>query len=57
MIILINTQDCIGFNTNFLFIFAEPEEISNSVTAVCSDLFSFMTGQIIRIDGGLSNIR
>lgn len=32
---------------------AEPEEISNSVTAVCSDLFSFMTGQIIRIDGGM----
>ena len=32
---------------------ADPLEISKSVTPISSDLFSFMTGQIIRIDGGM----
>jgi len=40
-------------NQSALLRVAEPVEIANSVTAISSDLFSFMTGQIVRIDGGM----
>ena len=40
-------------NQSALLRVAEPGEIANSVTAISSDLFSFMTGQIVRIDGGM----
>lgn len=32
---------------------AAPEEIAKSIIAICSDYFSYMTGQILRIDGGI----
>ena len=32
---------------------AAPEEIAKSIVAICSDHFSYMTGQILRIDGGI----
>ncbi|NNE93024.1 MAG: SDR family oxidoreductase, partial [Verrucomicrobiales bacterium] len=32
--------------------FAEPEEISNVILFLCSDLASYMTGQTIHVNGG-----
>ena len=34
--------------------FADPEEVANTVAALCSDDFSYLTGQTIVLDGGLS---
>ena len=34
--------------------FANPEEVANAVAALCSDDFSYLTGQTIVLDGGLS---
>lgn len=34
--------------------FASPEEVANTVAALCSDDFSYLTGQTIVLDGGLS---
>lgn len=34
--------------------FANPEEVANTVAALCSDDFSYLTGQTIVLDGGLS---
>ena len=34
--------------------FANPQEVANTVAALCSDDFSYLTGQTIVLDGGLS---
>lgn len=34
--------------------FADPEEVANTVAALCSGDFSYLTGQTIVLDGGLS---
>ena len=34
--------------------FANPEEVANTVAALCSGDFSYLTGQTIVLDGGLS---
>ena len=34
--------------------FAQVEEIAEMVSAMCSDAFSYVTGQILVVDGGLS---
>ena len=34
--------------------FANPEEVANAVAALCSDDFSYLTGQTMVLDGGLS---
>ena len=34
--------------------FADPQEVANTVAALCSDDFSYLTGQTIVLDGGLS---
>ena len=34
--------------------FANPQEVANTVSALCSDDFSYLTGQTIVLDGGLS---
>ena len=31
----------------------QPNEIANTVLILSSDLSSFMTGQVIRVDGGM----
>ena len=31
---------------------AEPDEISNVITFLCSDNSSFINGQLIKVDGG-----
>lgn len=33
---------------------ASPEEIANPIVFLCSDLSSYITGQILRIDGGMT---
>ena len=32
--------------------FGEPEEIANVVLFLCSDLASYVTGQVVQINGG-----
>ena len=34
--------------------FANPQEVANTVAALCSDDFSYLTGQTLVLDGGLS---
>ena len=34
--------------------FADPEEVANTVVTLCSGDFSYLTGQTIVLDGGLS---
>ena len=34
--------------------FADPEEVANTVATLCSGDFSYLTGQTIVLDGGLS---
>lgn len=34
--------------------FGTPDEVASVVSALCSDSFSYMTGQVIVLDGGLS---
>ena len=34
--------------------FGTAEDVANVVSSLCSDGFSYMTGQVIVLDGGLS---
>ena len=33
---------------------ADPEEIANMIMVLASDLSSYVTGQIVRVDGGMT---
>jgi 3-oxoacyl-[acyl-carrier protein] reductase len=34
--------------------FGSAEDVANVVSSLCSDAFSYMTGQVLILDGGLS---
>ena len=34
--------------------FGTAEDVANVVSSLCSDNFSYMTGQVLVLDGGLS---
>lgn len=46
-------DEAIALNKNVMKRKGKPEEIADAVTFLASDMSSFITGQVIRVDGGL----